>query len=233
MKSEICLIAGANSEIGVAIAEKFADDYHLVLCWHKNHDNIDRLLDCKDVSSFQLDFTDEEQVDALLAELFRAYGKVDVMINCVGKSASMPDSKITGKEWDEVVSANLKPAFLLCQGYRKCHDGFSRGCIINLSSTAGIRPLPSSPHYVAAKAGLIALSCYYAKVMAPAVRVNVIAPGFALTSRHADPKYDAIKRQIPLGRLAKLSEIAETAAYIVDCTYITGQTIVLDGGLIS
>lgn len=80
---------------------------------------------------------------------------------------SVAESELTEKIWDEVISSNLKPAFFLCKFYRQYRAENSSGCIINFSSTAGIRPLPSSPHYITAKTGLIALSTYYAKIMAP------------------------------------------------------------------
>lgn len=232
MKSRTCVIAGANSEIAIAIAQKFISDYQLVLCWHKNHSRVDELLKLDNVSSRQTDLRCEEQVDTLMKELFQSYRTIDLLINCVGKNTSISDADITEDAWDDVISTNLKPAYFLCKYYWKYCDKQSSGCIIHLSSTAGLRPLPSSPHYITAKAGLIALSGYYAKLMAPTVRVNTIAPGFVQTQRHAAPSYDAVRAQIPLKRMADLSEIAETAAYIANCQYLTGQTIVVDGGLI-
>ena len=135
--------------------------------------------------------------------------------------------------WEDVISYILKTAYLLCKYYWKYCDRHAYGCIIHLSSTAGLRPAPSSPHYITAKAGLIALSKYYAQIMAPYVRVNTVAPGYVQTKRHASPDYDSIRDRIPLKRMAALSEISDTVAYIADCQYLTSQTIVVDGGLIS
>ena len=105
--------------------------------------------------------------------------------------------------------------------------------MIHIASTAGINPAPSSPHYVAAKAGVIALAKYFAKTMTPYVRVNVIAPCFIETSNHKDAKYDKVRNSNPLKRFVTTEEVAETAAYITECTYLNAQTIVLDGGMIS
>lgn len=231
--NKICLIAGANSEIACVIAKKLVDEYTLILCRHKNHQRIDELLKFQNTFCVQADLRDEAQVDNLMKSIFREYKTIDLMINCVGKNISVAESELTEKIWDEVISSNLKPAFFLCKFYRQYRSENSSGCIINFSSTAGIRPLPSSPHYITAKAGLIALSTYYAKIMAPHVRVNVIAPGFVQTQKHNSSAYDSIRDKIPLKRMATLSEIAETIKYIADCNYLTGQTIILDGGLIS
>lgn len=229
MKKGVCLIAGANSEIGVAIARSFAADYKLILCWHRNNAN---LLKSKIEADYrQVDLLREEAVEGLIKSVFLEYGHIDVLINCVGKNIPHAVNHISGQDWDDVVSSNLKTAFFLCKYYWEYADKISPGSIIQLSSTAGLRPLPSSPAYIAAKAGLIALSGYFAKQMAPAIRVNTIAPGFVMTEKHASPAYDGIRQMIPLKRMASLEEVAETARYIANCEYITGQTIVLDGGL--
>ena len=231
--NKICLIAGANSEIACTIAKRLVDEYTLILCRHENHQRIDELLKIPNTSCVQADLRDEVQVDNLMKSIFREYKTIDLLINCVGRNISVAESELSEAIWDEVISANLKPAFFLCKFYLRYRSENSSGCIINFSSTAGIRPLPSSPQYITAKAGLIALSTYYAKIMAPHVRVNVIAPSFVQTQKHNSPAYDSIRNQIPLKRMATLSEIVETVKYIADCNYLTGQTIVLDGGLIS
>lgn len=231
MGPNICMIAGANSEIATAIAKHLIPKYHLILCWHKEHHRVDELLKFGNVSACQTDLCCEEQVSALMGDMFQTYSGIDLLVNCVGKNSSIPDEEITAEVWDDVISSNLKPAYLLCKYYWKYCDRHANGCIIHLSSTAGLRPMPSSPHYITAKAGLVALSKYYAQIMAPNIRVNAIAPGYVQTERHASPDYEAIRNRIPLKRMADLSEIAATVAYIADCRYLTGQTIVVDGGL--
>lgn len=231
MEPDICLITGANSEIAAAIAKRLLPSYRLFLCWHKEHQRVDELLEFGNVSSFQADLRCEAQVRALMRNIFQTYSKIDLLVNCVGKNSAIPNEEITETVWDDVISSNLKPAYFLCKYYREYRNSGTCGCVIHLSSTAGLRPMPSSPHYIAAKAGLIALSNYYAKIMAPYVRVNTIAPGYVQTERHESPDYDSIRDRIPLKRFAELSEIADTVAYIANCKYITGQTVIVDGGL--
>lgn len=235
MKNKVCLITGANSETALAIAELFRNNYQLVLCWNKHFDRIQHLLTCRDVESFCGDLCHEEQCKRILEECKNRYLHIDVIINCIGKNNKEPD--ITEEIWDDVMSENLKPAFFLCKYYWKyfyedccCKR---QGCIIHIASTAGIRPDPSSPHYVVAKAGLIALSKYFAKTMAPYVRVNAIAPWYIDTMSHKTHEYDELRDRNPIKRFATTEDVAQTAAYIVDCTYLNSQTIILDGGMIS
>lgn len=235
MKNKVCLITGSNSETALAIAKYFYDDYHLVLCWHKHCERIHDILSQNDVDSFCGDLSHEDQCQKLMNECKKKYTHIDTIINCIGKNNKEKD--VTEEIWDDVMSNNLKPAYFLSKHYWKyfyeeqhCER---QGCIIHISSTAGINPAPSSPHYVAAKAGIIALSKYFSKEMAPYVRVNVIAPCYIDTSNHRVSDYDWIKEQNPMKRFVTTEEVAQTAAYIAKCTYLNAQTIILDGGMIS
>ncbi len=235
MSDKVCLIIGANSEIAGAIIKRFLDDYHLILCWHDCCNRIKEYSVHDNVDSYHGDLRHEDTCRILMEELKKNYSHIDVVINCIGKNDH--SENITEGIWDDVIGTNLKPAFFISKFYWENYFELSvckrTGCIIHIASTAGIRPIPSSPHYIAAKAGLIALSDYFAKVMAPYVRVNTIAPGFVATSGHNSPAYDGLIKKIPLQRMATSDEIAQTAEYIVNCTYLTAQTIVVDGGMIS
>lgn len=235
MKNKICLITGANSETAVSIANHFGKDHHLILCWHKCADRIQEFLAQNDVDSFCGDLQHQEQCKRLMKECRIRYSHIDVIINCIGKNNK--EKNITEEIWDDVIANNLKPAFFLSQYYWKffyeeqyCEH---QSCIIHISSTAGINPAPSSPHYVAAKAGLIALSKYFAKTMAPYVRMNVIAPNYIDTSSHRTSAYDKIREKNLIKRFASTEEIAQTAAYIAGCAYLNAQTIILDGGTVN
>lgn len=235
MKNKICLIAGSNCETALAIAKRFQEEHHLILCWHKNSDRIQDLLKQKEVDSFCGDLSNEEQCRKIMEECRNRFTHIDVIINCIGKNNK--ENNITEEIWDDVMSNNLKPAYFLSKYYWKFfyEDKISegQGCMIHIASTAGINPAPSSPHYVAAKAGVIALAKYFAKTMTPYVRVNVIAPCYIETSNHKGAKYDNIRNSNPLKRFVTTEEVAQTAAYITECTYLNAQTIVLDGGTIN
>jgi 3-oxoacyl-[acyl-carrier protein] reductase len=109
------------------------------------------------------------------------------------------------------------------------------GAIINIASTAGIRAIPKSPHYISAKAGVIALTEYLALALSPLVRVNCIAPGFVLTENHLPnnySNYDEVINSLPLREMTTIEEIAEAIIYLTKSNTITGHMLVIDGGLI-
>lgn len=234
MNKKICVIAGANSQIAVAIAERFMQECILILCYHKHDKRIQHLLSNEDVYTMRGDFQHEDQCHDLIRICYEKYSKIDIIINCIGKNTNS-DGGISEEVWDDVMAVNLKPVFFLCKYYQKYYTQYQQkniGCVINIASTAGIRALPLSPHYITAKAGMIALSKYYANVMAPNIRVNSIAPGFVETDKHKSEKYSWICNSIPMKRMASLDEIAETACYLATCEYITSQTLIVDGGMI-
>ena len=236
MTKKVCLIIGANSEIASSVIENLSSQYHLILCWNNNCDRIKKYFQLSNVDNIHINILHEEQFKILMEKLYHDYFHVDIIINCIGKNINSPN--ITEEIWDEVIGVNLKPAYFIGKYYWKLFFELENkrdveGCIINISSTAGIRPIPNSPHYITAKAGLIALSEYFSKIMAPYVRVNVIAPGFVATVKHTDSKYNDIIQKIPLKRMATFEEIAQTVEYLIKCSYINAQTIVVDGGMIS
>lgn len=230
---QVCLITGANSETGISIAESLIDKYNLILVWHNDNSRVvsNKLLVAK-TTIIQSDMTYEKAVDELLQTIYCKFSRLDLIVNCIGKNIKKPDNKIDSNCWDDVLSNNLKPILFLGRYYEKYRFNDQKGCLINFSSTAGIRGMPVSPHYIVSKAGVIALSEYYAKILAPNIRVNVIAPGFIETNGHKKNSYDNIRKSIPLKRMAKMTEIVDTVIYIASCESITGQTIVVDGGLI-
>jgi len=226
-----CIITGANSEIGMSIAESLYGSHSLILTWHKNNERIVEFAKTRsDVSVYKYDLRVERNSISLMENASREFGHTNILINCIGKNSY--NDNIDEMVLREVVESNLNPAFFLCKHYHKSVSSGLPGCIITFASTAGIRAIPSSPHYIAAKAGIIALIEYYAKVLAPNIRVNAIAPGFVETEKHKSGKYDEIKRKIPLKRMATLPEIVRTVNYIIECEYLTGETIIIDGGLV-
>lgn len=232
-QSRVCVIAGANSEIGIAIANQLKKEYRLLLCWHNNDNRIKHLVDNIYIKEYQADLRNEAQCINLYDYCIKEFGRLDILINCIGKNDH--SNNITEEVWDSILSANLKPVFFLSKHfityYKMAEDNHSTGSIINLASTAGINPLPSSPHYVASKAGVIALTKYYSKLYSPYVTVNSIAPGFVNTSNHQSSQYESVKCRIPLQRMATVDEIAQTAYFLLQVSYLTAQIIIIDGGM--
>ena len=230
---QICLLTGANSETGIYIAKKLSRQYKMILVWH--NDNTRILANKKylrDAEILQGDMSKEEGVETIFSNIYVKYSKIDLIVNCIGKNVKIIDEEIDECCWDDVLSNNLKPILFIGRYYHKYHQDGQTGCWINFSSTAGIRGIPVAPHYIVSKAGVIAMSEYYAKILAPNIRVNTIAPGFIETSQHNKSSYDSIRSSTPLKRMATFGEIVDTVMYLVKCEFVTGQTIVVDGGLI-
>lgn len=229
----ICLLTGANSETGIYIAKKLSKQYKMLLVWHNNRTRIlenRKYLD--DVEIVQGDMSNEEVVETIFSNIYLRYSKIDLIVNCIGKNIEKIDCEIDEHCWDDVLSNNLKPILFIGRYYYKFQQNGQNGCWINFSSTAGIRGIPVSPHYIVSKAGVIAMSEYYAKILAPNIRVNTIAPGFIETSQHMNSSYDSIRSSTPLKRMATFEEIADTVIYLAKCEFVTGQTIIVDGGLV-
>ena len=181
------------------------------------------------------DMTKPNQIEQCCADIILKHQKVDLLVNVIGKNIKCPLNEVTEEIWSEVIDANLKSVFFLCRTFANAMIKFGGGMIINFASTAGIRAVPQSPHYVAAKAGVIALSQFFAKAYAPSVRVNCIAPGFILTKNHEPENYanyDDILNRIPMKQLTTIEETIETILFLATSQTITGHTIVIDGGLI-
>jgi NAD(P)-dependent dehydrogenase (short-subunit alcohol dehydrogenase family) len=157
--------------------------------------------------------------------------------------------EITEEEWDQVLDLNLKAAFFCLQAAGRVMMAQRGGCIINMTSISGLGPRPDQTHYAAAKAGVISLTTSAALTFAPhGITVNAICPGIVdtpLTRQiHLDrghlagisPEESLARKvaQIPLGRIETPEDVAGVIAFLVspDGAYITGQTIVVDGGMV-
>jgi pteridine reductase len=136
------------------------------------------------------------------------------------------------KQWDDLMGSNLKAPLFLAQA---CAPSLRAqlGCIVNIVDIYARRPLLNHPIYCAAKAGLEMLTRSFARDLAPDVRVNAVAPGAIIWPENKDHplELDALLKQIPLGRLGSPEDIAQAVLFLVcQAPYITGQTIVVDGG---
>jgi 3-oxoacyl-[acyl-carrier protein] reductase len=178
--------------------------------------------------------TDPVQIELVKEKIVSEIGNIDVLINCIGKNISVPYDRIDLQTWKKVIDTNLQSVFFLCQIFGQEMVKNDNGAIVNFASTAGLFPLPKSPHYIAAKAGVVALTKYFAQIYAPTIRVNAIAPGYVLTQKHKQENnmnYESTLCKIPLKRMATIDEIADATRFILNSSYMTGQILVIDGGM--
>jgi len=187
------------------------------------------------------DVSDDSQVRAMVQRSVEAFGAVHVLVNNAATTAFVNFADLEGlkeEHWDRILAVNLKGPFFCSRAAATHMKSAGEGAIINIASVAGIRAVGSSIAYAASKAGLINLTVALARVLAPEVRVNCVAPGFIDTRwlREGlgpiyEPARQATAQQTPLGRVATPQDIAQVVLSLIEgADFVTGQTIVVDGG---
>lgn len=189
-----------------------------------------------------LDVTSQDSVERAFARVVSEFGRVDVLVNNAGIPLNKPALDITREEWGRVIDVNLNGAFFVSQQLGRHLIAAKRaGCIVNLASTFSFIAVPGFAAYAVAKAGVAHLTKMLAIEWAEhRIRVNAIAPGSTETATRApilgDPaRRDFFLNRIPLRRFGNADEMGAAVRYLAsqEASYITGQTLLLDGGLTS
>ncbi len=247
LENKVCIITGAATGIGRAIATKFVKEGATVaIDYVGKSDHADELVSALKtiggrVVSIAADVSDSKQVAMLFDETIKTFGRLDVLVNNAGIEKKMPFVDTPKEEWNKVIAVNLTGPFLCSQRAAKQMiaqgDG---GRIINVSSVHEDLAMPTNSPYCAAKGGLRMLMRTIAVELAPHnILVNNVAPGAVDTPMDAklkaDPKeFHELLAEIPQGRMGKPEEIAEMCAFLASsaASYSTGSTFFVDGGLI-
>jgi 3-oxoacyl-[acyl-carrier protein] reductase len=241
--TRVALVTGASRGIGRAIAVQLAHDgWDVGFCYRQADAAAAAVRDLltaqgRRVFVQRCDVSDFEAARQFLEAAEGALGPADLLVNCAGIVRDNPLVLMDRASWDAVIDANLGSTFNVC---RHAVFGFMkrrRGCIINISSVAGVAGNPTQANYSASKAGIIGFSSALAKEVGPyGIRVNVVAPGFITTDMTAELSPKVVEKHranIPLGRLGTPPDVAELVGFLGSekAAYITGQTIRVDGGL--
>jgi len=182
------------------------------------------------------DATEEGTAQRAVEATLERFGRLDILVNNVGGMRPSPLLEMSVRSWSRVLDINLRSAFVFSQAAGRVMVQGRGGAIVNVASVAGMVPAPNSCHYSAAKAGLMAMTRTLALEWAPKVRVNAVAPDLVLTEavRAWFPQQvlRRLRRRAPLGRLAEPQDVAKVIAFLASdlASYVTGQTIVVDGG---
>ena len=242
--SRIALVTGGSRGIGRAIAELLASQGHRVAINYVSNE----AAAAEAVAAIEAaggaavaakgDVGDEAAVDALMADVQERLGPVEVLVNNAGITRDDLLMRMKPDAWDDVMQTNLKSVYLCSRAVMRGMLRGRWGRIVSLSSVAGVYGNAGQANYAAAKAGIIGFTMSLAKeIGSRGITVNAVAPGFIATDMTAalgDNVATAAADKITLGRLGLPEEVASAVGYLAseDASYITGQTIVVDGGLV-
>lgn len=235
MSEEVVFISGASRGIGTAIAEHFANKRHKVIGTSRNNFTFDS--DNSNLIPLPLDITNRDSVNECMNYLKENNLTPSILINNAGITSDQLFLRMKDEDWDNVIATNLTGTFNLTKALIKGMIKNRYGRIINISSVSGLMGNPGQVNYSSAKAGLSGFTKSLAKeVGSRGITVNSIAPGFIetdMTSYLDKNAKEKLTQDIPLKRLGSVNDIAELAIFLAsdESSYITGQTISVDGGL--
>ncbi len=242
LKEKVCVISGGTAGIGKSIAESFLAQGAKVAILGSNSERgakaKEELAKHGEVSFFQVDVSQKKACEEVLAEVEKTLGPVDVLVNNAGVVRDGLFIRMKEEDWDRVIDVNLKSIYNLTQPLCRSMMKRRTGAIINISSVVGLTGNAGQVNYAASKAGIIGATKSLAKELATrGVRVNCIAPGFiktSMTDALTDNQKEAIKSSIPMGRIGDAGELANVALFLASdlSSYITGQVITADGGMV-
>jgi 3-oxoacyl-[acyl-carrier protein] reductase len=238
---KLAIVTGAARGIGREIALSFAHcganlalmDIEAELLEQTRKEVEETGVKCMDL---KVDVANYQEVSSVVKLIFEKFGRIDILVNNAGitKDGLLP--RLSEEDWDRVLSVNLKGAFNCIKAVSRYMLKAHQGKIINIASIAGMVGNPGQANYASSKGALLALTKTVAKEFSSrGINVNAIAPGFIETAMTESlPQKDVILQRIPLGRFGKPQDIANLVLFLASefSSYITGQIIVVDGGMV-
>ncbi|MDQ1460649.1 MAG: hypothetical protein QOI08_2133 [Actinomycetota bacterium] len=238
LDGQVTIISGGASGIGRATAVRFASEGAVVAVFDRDADAAATVAQEVGGSAHAVDVRDGEAFSAALRAVAEANGHVDVLFNNAGSGDLRPLHTVDDKIWHRLIDVNLTGTFNGMRAAVPLMLEAGRGTIVNNASLSGFMPTRNEAAYSAAKAGVIALTRSGALEYGPAIRVNCVAPGHVRTPltaafEHFPDVFEPVERAIPLRRIGTADEIAEVVLFLASprSSYITGQTLVVDGGI--
>ncbi|MEO8459012.1 MAG: pteridine reductase [Dokdonella sp.] len=234
----VALITGAARRIGADIARCLhGAGYDLALHCHRSRSELDALIGeletARDGSTFalQADLADLDQIPGMVDATLAQFSRLDALVNNASSFFPTPVSTATPAQWNDLFATNARAPFFLAQAAAP-HLQASNGAIVNLVDIYAERPLRDHPIYCMAKAALATMTQALACDLAPAIRVNGIAPGAVLWPESlAETTRAALIERIPLQRRGSPDDVANAVLWLLrDATYVTGQIVRVDGG---
>ncbi len=243
LKDRVAIITGGGTGIGRATALLLAEHgVTVAVNYSRSKADAERTVEeirvrGGEAAAFQTDVSDDSHVRQMVADVVRLYGRIDFVVNNAGTTRYVTLDDLDGMSeeyWDEIFAVNVKGAFFVSRAAAE-ELRRNRGCIVNVASIAGLTGGGSSMAYAASKAALLSVTRSLAVALAPEVRVNAVAPGIVL-SRWVDGHEEHVERYsagTPLGKAALPEDVATVVLSLIDrAGHVTGQTWVVDGGMV-
>jgi 3-oxoacyl-[acyl-carrier protein] reductase len=240
----VAIVTGGTKGIGKAICLLFAEEGAKVVAnFSKDVDAAEALKkEAKtrglNIGLFKADVTQFDQVKEMIEEVFAEYGKIDIFVNNVGLVRDNFLMLMSDDDWNSLLHTNLTGLFNCCRTVIRKMIPQRKGKIINISSISGILGTSGQTNYAATKGGVISFTKALAREVGPFnIHVNAVAPGLIesdVVSKMPKEKVEAITKSSSLGRIGKPEEVAQVVLFLASANsdYITGQTIIVDGGIV-
>lgn len=244
-ENKVALITGGSRGIGKSIAEKFAKNgYNLVINYVSDSTKTEELAkEFQDGNNIEVlfikgDVTDFNSCENMVKQTIEKFGKIDVLVNNAGITKDGLLMRMKEEDFDKVINVNLKGTFNVTKNVVPYMMKQKNGRIVNISSVVGVTGNAGQCNYAASKAGIIGFTKSLAKELASRnILANAVAPGFIktdMTDVLSDAVKETINTQIPLKKMGESSEVANAVYFLgnEENTYITGQVLNVDGGMI-
>lgn len=243
LSGRVALVTGGSRGIGKAIVARLAGAGAKVAFVYQSNQAAAEALAAElttqgaEVRAFQADVSKKEAADRVVEQVVEAFGRLDILVNNAGITKDGLLATMSSEQWQQVIDINLTGVFNFCQAATRTMMSQRYGRVINMSSVAADFSNPGQVNYAASKAGIEGFSrCMATELAKRGVTVNCVAPGFIetdMTISVVNSFGDKIKQSIPVRRLGKPEDIANAVHFLAseEASYITGQTLKVDGGL--
>lgn len=242
--NQVAIVTGASRGIGREIALELAKEgASVVVNFSGSEDKAKSVVNeiiglGQQAIAIRCNVANAEEVSEMVKRTTEEFGKIDILVNNAGITSDNLLMRMKEDEWDRVIDTNLKGVFLCTKSVTRPMMKQRNGRIINVASVVGVIGNAGQANYVAAKAGVIGLTKTTARELAPrGITVNAVAPGFIstdMTDKLPEDVQKTMLAQIPLARFGEPKDIAKVVAFLAssDSSYMTGQTICIDGGMV-
>lgn len=232
----VAVVTGGGVRLGRAIALGLADTGHdVVVHYHRSRGPADEVVERIGAlggraEGVQADLSRPEGVAALARGVTDHFGRLDLLVNSAASFDATPLLEVDAERWDAVMDLNLRGPFLVTRALAPLLSA-SRGSVINLVDLSALHPWVRYPHHAVSKAGLLHLTRIMARVLAPEVRVNAIAPGTVLPpDDYPDAEREREIARTPLRRIGTPDDVVRAVHFLATSPFVTGELIVVDGG---